>query len=233
MSILDCKKLNIGYNDKSVCKDITFSIEKGDYVCIIGENGCGKSTLIKTLLGLIKQISGKIIFDKDFNKSMIGYLPQQTEHQKDFPATVREIVMSGFLNRMKLRPFYNKSEKQQALGIMKFLGIDEFQKRSYRDLSGGQQQRVLLARALCSTKELLVLDEPTTGLDARAIKRFYELLYEINKEGTTIIMVSHNIEKVIKYATKIIYLKNTPEFIGSREDFLKTEYAQSLNLEEK
>lgn len=232
MSILDCKKLNIGYNDKSVCKDITFSVDSGEYVCIIGENGCGKSTLIKTILGLNKQLGGKIVFNKDFNKSIIGYLPQQTDLQKDFPATVNEIVMSGFLSKMKFRPFYKKSEKQQALGIMKFLGIDELQKKSYRELSGGQQQKVLLARAMCSTQDLLVLDEPTNGLDARAIKRFYELLAEINKEGTAIIMVTHNIEKVIKYATKIIYLKNTPEFIGSKEEFLKTDYAKMLNLED-
>lgn len=233
MKLLECKKLNIGYSDKTICKDISFSLEQGQYFCVIGENGCGKSTLLKTILGLTKQLSGKVIFDKNFNKSMIGYLPQQTDLQRDFPATVREVIMSGFLNKMGFRPFYNKEEKQKATEIMQFLGIENLQKKSYRELSGGQQQRVLLARALCATDELLVLDEPTNGLDSRTINKFYDLLSELNKKGITILMVSHNLDKVIKYATDIIYLKDTPQFIGKKEDFLQTDYAKIFNLGEE
>lgn len=233
MKLLECKKLNIGYSDRTICKDISFSLEQGQYFCVIGENGCGKSTLLKTILGLTKQLSGKVIFDKNFNKSMIGYLPQQTDLQRDFPATVREVIMSGFLNKMGFRPFYNKEEKQKATEIMQFLGIETLQKKSYRELSGGQQQRVLLARALCATDELLVLDEPTNGLDSRTINKFYDLLSELNKKGITILMVSHNLDKVIKYATDIIYLKDTPQFIGEKEDFLQTDYAKIFNLGEE
>jgi len=233
MKICECKKLNIGYNEKSICKDISFVVESGEYICIIGENGCGKSTLLKTLLGLNKPISGKVVFDKNFNKSLIGYLPQQTDSQRDFPAIVREVVLSGFINRMGFRPFYNKLEKEKCMEVCKFLGIQDLLKKSYRDLSGGQQQRVLLARALCATNDLLVLDEPTNALDARSQVKLYELISELNKQGITIIMVSHNIEKVINYASHIIYLKDTPQFIGSKEDFLKSEYAKIFKLEEE
>ena len=233
MKILECKKLNIGYNEKSVCKDISFSVETGQYVCIIGENGSGKSTLLKTILGLNKPISGKVVFDKNFNKSLVGYLPQQTDSQRDFPATVREIILSGFINRMEWRPFYNKEEKLKANEVSKYLCIQDLLRKSYRDLSGGQQQRVLLARALCATNELLVLDEPTNALDARSQAKLYELISELNKKGITIIMVSHNIEKVIDYASHIIYLKDTPQFIGSKEEFLTSEYAKIFNIYDK
>ena len=232
MKILECKKLNIGYNERSICKDISFEVESGQYICVIGENGSGKTTLLKTILGLNKPISGKVVFDKKFDKSNLGYLPQQTDMQKDFPATVLEVVMSGFINKMKFRPFYNKREKEKAQEILKYLNITDLQKRSYKDLSGGQQQKVLLARALCSTNELLILDEPTNGLDARSIKSFYELLADLNSQGMTIIMISHNLDKVINYASHIVYLKGTPEFIGTKEDFLQTEYAKFCKLGE-
>lgn len=233
MKIIECKKLNIGYPDKVICKDINFSVEQGDYLCIIGENGSGKSTLIKTLLGLIKPLSGKVLFDNNFNKTHVGYLPQQTDAQRDFPATVKEIVMSGFLGRMGFRPFYNRAEKDKVQTILKTLGISDYQNRSFKELSGGQQQRVLLARALCATDELLVLDEPTNALDARAIKNFYDIISKINKENNiTIIMVSHNIEKVIDKATHILYLKNTAEFFGTKEEFLQSEYAAYFKLGE-
>lgn len=230
MKILECKKLSIGYDEKVICKDINFSLESGQYVCIIGENGSGKSTLLKTILGLNKQISGKVIFDKKFNKSYIGYLPQQTEAQRDFPAVVREVVLSGFINRMGLRPFYRRSEKAKAEEILKSLGIADLVNKSYRELSGGQQQRVLLARALCATDELLVLDEPTNALDVRSRNKLYQLIADLNKKGLSIIMVSHNIENVINDATHVIYLKDTPQFIGTKEDFLLTEYAKLNKL---
>ena len=231
MKIIECRKLNIGYVDKLVCTNISFSVEKGQYVCIIGENGSGKSTLIKTILGLNKPLSGRVIFGGHFNKSHVGYLPQQTEFQKDFPATVREIVMSGFLGRMGFRPFYNKVEKEKCGKILSQLGATDYQDKSFKDLSGGQQQRVLLARALCATDELLVLDEPTNGLDVRTIKHFYELISKLNREnGLTVLMVTHSIENVIKYATHIIYLKDNMEFVGSKEEFLNSEHAKYFKL---
>jgi len=230
MNLLECKNVSIGYNDKAICKDISFTIEKGEYVCIVGENGCGKSTLLKTILGLTKQVSGKIKFDNNFNKTQIGYLPQQSEMQRDFPAVVKEIVMSGFINKMGLRPFYNKSEKEKALKLMSQLNIIDHKNKSYKDLSGGQQQKVLLARALCATDELLVLDEPTNGLDMRSIKAFYDTIYRLNSEnGITILMVTHNLDKVIDKVTKIIYLKNTQVFCGSKEEFLESEFGKSYS----
>ncbi len=232
MSILECKKLVVGYGDKVVCKDINFAVEKGQYLCIIGENGSGKSTLIKTILGIQKGLSGRVVFDKNFKRNRIGYLPQQNDLQKDFPATVNEIVMSGFVSSMGLRPFYKKSEKEKAREVMDYLGIEDLSGRSFRELSGGQQQRVLLARALCTTDEILFLDEPTNALDSRSIAKFYRLLKELNDKGMTIIMVSHNIDKVMEYASNIVYLKNSMLFAGTKSDFEKTDIAKSLKVGE-
>lgn len=232
MSIFECKKLTIGYGDKVVCKDINFAVEKGQYLCIIGENGSGKSTLVKTILGIQKSLSGKIVFDKDFKRNMVGYLPQQNDLQKDFPATVNEIVLSGFVSAMGLRPYYTKSEKAKAMDVMKYLGIEDYAKKSFRELSGGQQQRVLLARALCATDEILFLDEPTNALDSRSISKFYRLLKELNDNGMTIVMVSHNMDKVMEYASHIVYLKNSMLFAGTKEEFKGTDIAKSLKVGE-
>ena len=233
MKLIECKKLNIGYGNKVVCKDINLTIEKGQYVCVVGENGCGKSTLLKTILGLNKAVSGKVIFDDNFKSSSIGYMPQQSEIQRDFPATVYEIIMSGFLGQMKFRPFYNKAEKEKANKIMQELDIADLAKKSFKELSGGQQQRVFLARALCATDEVLVMDEPVNALDSKAIRKFYSLIKKLNVDnGLTIIMVTHNIDKVIKYATDVVYLKNKMEFAGKKEEFLQSEYAQVFKLEE-
>ena len=231
MKIIECKKLSIGYGNKVVCKNINFAVNKGEYLCLIGENGCGKSTLLKTILGLNKVVSGKVIFDKEFSSKAIGYLPQQSDMQKDFPATVMEVVMSGFLGRMGFRPFYKREEKAKAEKIMEELDIKSLAKKSYKELSGGQQQRVLLARALCATDELLVMDEPVNGLDARTIKKFYALIRKLNVEnGLSVIMVSHNIDKVIDNATHIVYLKNEMAFAGTKEEFLQSEHAKYFKL---
>ena len=234
MKLIECKKLSIGYGNKVVCKDINFTINRGEYLCVLGENGSGKSTLLKTILGIHKAISGKVIFDKEVKSGTIGYLPQQSENQKDFPATVMEVVLSGFLGKMKLRPFYNRSEKDKANKILEELGIQNLASKSYKELSGGQQQRVLLARALCATDDILIMDEPVNGLDARAIRTFYSLIHKLNAEnGLTIIMVSHNIDKVIKYATNVIYLRDKMEFVGTKEEFVESEYAKYLKLGDK
>lgn len=232
MSLIECKKLSIGYSDRVVSKDISFAIERGQFVCLAGENGSGKSTLLKTLLGLNRPLGGKIVFEHDFNKNTIGYLPQQTDSQKDFPATVREVVMSGFLNRMGWRPFYNRCEKDRAMKIMSELKIEELMNKSFRDLSGGQQQKVLLARAICATDGVIVLDEPTNALDVRSRKKLYSLLSDLNKSGMTIIIVSHNLEEVLKYATHIIYLKDTLGYAGDKEGFLSSEYCRQVGIME-
>ncbi len=230
MKIFECINLNIGYDHKSVCSGISFELNKGDYACVVGENGSGKSTLIKTILGLENPLSGKIVFDKNFNRKGIGYLPQQTELQKDFPAIVEEVVMMGFLNNIKLRPFYSKTEKAKAKDIINALCIEQLKLKPFRELSGGQQQRVLLARALCATNEFIVLDEPTAGMDTKSTIAFYKILKDLNKKGLTILMISHNIDKVLENATHIILLNSTMEFAGTKEKFLKDGHASSFKL---
>ena len=234
MKLIELKKINIGYGHNVVCKDINLTIEQGQYICVVGENGSGKSTLLKTILGLNKALSGKLIFSDEADVKGIGYLPQQTEIQRDFPATVMEIVMSGFLGKMGIRPFYNKAEKEKASLIVKNLDIEELVNKSFKELSGGQQQRVLLARALCATDNILVMDEPVNALDARSIKKFYQLIKKLNVEnGLTIIMVSHNLDSVIDSASHIIYLKDKMEFAGTKEEFLTSSYAGQFGVGEK
>ncbi len=233
MKLIELKKLNIGYGNTVVCKDINFTIEQGQYICVVGENGSGKSTLLKTILRLNKAISGKITYNEDMCRG-IGYLPQQTEIQRDFPATVMEVIMSGFLGKMGFRPFYNKAEKEKANVIVKTLEIEDLVKKSFKELSGGQQQRVLLARALCATDNILVMDEPVNALDAKSIRKFYQVIKKLNKEnGLTIIMVSHNLDSVIGSASHIIYLREKMEFAGTKEEFLGSEYAEQLGVGEK
>ena len=218
-----CKDVSLGYEGMTVTKDINFHVNAGDYLCIVGENGSGKSTLIKAILGLKSPLSGEIVRADGLESSQIGYLPQQTIVQRDFPASVREIVLSGFVGNRKLRPFYSKEEKHTADSMMKKLDVFEFRDRCYRELSGGQQQRVLLARALCATKTLLLLDEPVAGLDPKVTSEMYELIDRINKEdGITIIMVSHDIDAAVKYATHILHLGETPLFFGTKEDYKKS-----------
>ncbi len=203
-----CQNLSVGYNNVSLHDNINFSIPSGSYVCVIGDNGVGKSTLIKTLLGLIPPISGDIIIGNGAKKLDIGYLPQQTQVQKDFPASVYEVVLSGCLNKIGFRPFYNKKEKKLAKDMLNKLGILDLSKKSYSKLSGGQQQRVLLARALCATSEILLLDEPTAGLDIASTNEFYNIIKDLNAEGTTIIMITHNLKEAISDADYILCLND-------------------------
>ena len=208
---------------------LTFRVNAGDYLCVVGENGAGKSTLIKALLGLKAPMSGNISTGDGLKSNEIGYLPQQTVVQRDFPASVKEIVLSGCLNKVGLHPFYNKAVKQQAQAQIERMGITHLQNRCYRELSGGQQQRVLLARALCATGKMLLLDEPVAGLDPKVTKEMYELIDRLNKEdGITIIMVSHDIAAAVKYATHILHISHTPLFFGTKEDYLKTEIGKAF-----
>ncbi len=228
-----CRNAVLGYEDGIVTRDLNFAVNSGDYLCILGENGSGKSTLVKTLLGLQKQLDGEIEWFKGMSSKDIGYLPQQTVVQRDFPASVREIVRSGCLGKMGLRPFYNAQEKQLAEDTMKQLGIDHLAKHCYRDLSGGQQQRVLLARALCATRKMLLLDEPVTGLDPKAQTDLYELIASLNKEGITIIMVSHDMA-VVRYATHILHIGSQRQlFFGTKDDYLNSSIGKNFIASER
>lgn len=216
--MLNCSNLTVGYQGHPVAKDINFTVEEGDYFCILGQNGAGKSTLMKTILGLLPPISGDISLK--YPKE-IGYLPQQTARQKDFPATVWEIVLSGCLPACGMRPFYTKAEKQKAKDSLNRLGLTDLSKRCYRELSGGQQERVLLARALCTSGRLLLLDEPTSGLDPTITEELYQLLGELNqKEKVTLIVISHDLSASMAYATKIMSLGDRP-FVGTTEAFVQ------------
>ena len=203
---------------------MNFKIDQGDYLCVVGENGTGKSTLIKTLLGLIKPLNGEVIANvQGKNHKGVGYLPQQTQAQKDFPASVWEVVLSGVLNNDHRCPFYNKKDKAEAEKNMEKLNILDLKKRCYRELSGGQQQRVLLARALCATDSVLILDEPVTGLDPAASMELYETIKDLNKkENVTIIMVSHDIKNALNYATHILHLEQEKDFFGTVEEYKKS-----------
>lgn len=223
MPQLKCNDLALGYDGKIVAEHISFEINKGDYLCIVGENGSGKSTLVKTLLYLKKPLSGSLEFGDGLTQNMIGYLPQQMVVQRDFPASVKEIVLSGCLNRGGFRPFYNKAEKTLAKETMEKMGITHLANRCYRELSGGQQQRVLLARALCATREVLLLDEPVAGLDPKVTMEMYDLIHRLNQEdGITVIMVSHDVTAAIRYASHILHVSRQPLFFGTTEDYLKT-----------
>ena len=222
MAQLTCENLCVGYDNHIVCANLSFSVEKGDYLAIVGENGSGKTTLMKTLLGLIRPIRGKITTGDGLKANEIGYLPQQSEMQRDFPASVSEVVLSGFLSKMGLRPFYRKDEKAIAASNIKKMGLGGFENRSYRELSGGQQQRVLLARALCATEKLLLLDEPVTGLDPIATAELYQTIENLNKEGLTIIMISHDPEASLRYASHILHV-GEKVFFGTKEQYLAGE----------
>lgn len=222
--IFECKDVTLGYKNKVVAKNLNFKIDQGDYLCVVGENGTGKSTLIKTLLGLIKPLNGEVIANvQGKNHKGVGYLPQQTQAQKDFPASVWEVVLSGVLNNDHRCPFYNKKDKAEAEKNMEKLNILDLKKRCYRELSGGQQQRVLLARALCATDSVLILDEPVTGLDPAASMELYETIKDLNKkENVTIIMVSHDIKNALNYATHILHLEQEKDFFGTVEEYKKS-----------
>lgn len=222
MALLTIKDLSLGYDSHAILEHLNFEVNEGDYLCVVGENGSGKSTLIKTLLHLKEPISGEIIMSDGLKPNEIGYLPQQTVVQKDFPASVREIVLSGCQGRCGLRPFYSREEKQLADNNLKLLGISNLKNRCYRELSGGQQQRVLLARALCATRKMLLLDEPVSGLDPNAQLQLYELIRELNSVKITIIMVSHDIQAAVRYATHILHIGDDL-FFGTTEEYVNSE----------
>ena len=226
MAQLECKDLSFAYYGETVLSGINFSIDAGSYLCIVGENGSGKSTLMRGILGLKQPQKGEIIFN-DLAPTEIGYLPQQTQIQRDFPASVREVVLSGRLNSMKGRLFYNAADKAAAAENMERLGIDDIAGRCYLELSGGQQQRVLLARAMCATKKLLLLDEPVTGLDPVAANEMYNLIKLVNLcDNTSVIMISHDIHAAVRYATHILHLGRSQLFFGTTAQYRESDLAR-------
>lgn len=221
MALITCENLSFGYEGRALLRSMSFSVEAGNYLCIVGENGSGKSTLMRTILGLQPPLSGKVVLGDGLSRREIGYLPQQTLVQRDFPASVREIVLSGCQGRLGLRPFYGLEEKRRAAEAMEKLGITELENRCYRELSGGQQQRVLLARAVCATEKLLLLDEPVAGLDPLATEEMYRLIETLNKEGTTIIMISHDMHYALGHASHILQI-GSDWFYGRKADYLRS-----------
>lgn len=224
--LIKCEHVDLGYENQDAVINVNMEVCPGDYLCIVGENGSGKSTLIKGLLGLLKPSGGKLTVAEGLKTTGIGYLPQQTAAQKDFPASVREVVLSGCLSRRGRRPFYSKTEKDIAAANMEKLGITQLAGQCYRELSGGQQQRVLIARALCATRELLILDEPITGLDPMAIQDFYSMIRKLNREDkVAIIMVSHDLRNAVEEANKILHLQKQVLFYGLAHDYMNSKAA--------
>lgn len=227
MAILKCENASFAYDGRTVLENVSFSLNAGDYLCVVGENGSGKSTLIKGLLGLKAPESGTISYLDGLRSTEIGYLPQQTRTQRDFPASVSEVVLSGCLNRLGGRFHYGREEKERAAENMERMGIDELKNASYQELSGGQQQRVLLARALCATKRLLLLDEPVTGLDPIATGEMYNLIKLVNLcDGISVIMVSHDIHEAVRYATHILHLGHKQLFFGTSAEYRESSLAR-------
>jgi len=223
MALITCQDASFAYEGSMAVSGLNFEVNRGDYLCIVGENGSGKSTLVKGLLRLKQPAGGSVLTGDGLKANEIGYLPQQTAAQKDFPASAYEVVLSGRLSRRGIRPFYSKADKAAAEEHMNRLDIDNIRDRCYRELSGGQQQRVLLARALCATRRMLLLDEPVAGLDPVVTQDLYRRISMINREtGVTVIMVSHDIHSAVKYAGRILHLKNTQVFFGNTEDYVKS-----------
>lgn len=222
-ALIRCEHVDFGYENHDAVIDVSMEINPGDYLCILGENGSGKSTLMKGILGLLKPTAGTLVVDEELRRTGIGYLPQQTAAQRDFPATVYEVVRSGCLSHLGRRPFFSRADKALAMENMEKLGIAGLSRKCYRELSGGQQQRVLIARALCATKKLLILDEPITGLDPSAIQELYALIRKLNREDkVTILMVSHDVQNVVHQANKILHLQQRVLFYGNVKDYVKS-----------
>ncbi|MBR5926662.1 MAG: metal ABC transporter ATP-binding protein [Firmicutes bacterium] len=231
MALISVENLSLAYESLLV-ENLNFSVNAGDYLCIVGENGSGKTTLMKTLLGLRQPASGSITIGDGLKKNEIGYLPQQTIVQKDFPASVREVVLSGCQSRLQGRPFYSKELKSLAENNMKHMGVDSISDKCYRDLSGGQQQRVLLARALCAAEKVLLLDEPVSGLDPMVTAEMYSLIEGLNREGITIIMISHDIHAAVRYASHILHIGDSI-FFGTKDEYLRSEAGRLFTAQTK
>jgi len=233
MALISCKNLTFGYDGNVAVQGLNFQVNPGDYLCIVGENGSGKSTLMKGMLGLLSPMSGEVVLGNDLKHSEIGYLPQQISEQKNFPASVQEIVLSGCLNRGGFFPFYSKKDRASAAANMKQLGVYDLRKKSFRELSGGQQQRVLLSRALCATGKVLLLDEPVSGLDPLATAELYQTIQNLGRDtGITIIMISHDINAAIAHASHILHLRTSQIFFGTSDEYRESDIGRRFILPE-
>ncbi len=233
MALLTCRDVSLGYDGHVILSGVSFEVHSGDYLCIVGENGSGKSTLMKTVLGLQRPLRGQITPGDGLRQNEIGYLPQQTAIQKDFPATVWEIVLSGCQARCGRRPFYSREEKRLARESMARMSLTALARRCYRELSGGHQQRVLLARALCATQKMLVLDEPVAGLDPKVTAEMYALVRSLNRQdGITIMMISHDLAAAVQEATHILHV-GSELFYGTREEYLRSPFARRFLIPEE
>ncbi len=225
--LIVCRDLSLGYEGQSVLSHLNLRVRSGDYLCLVGDNGSGKSTLLRGLLGLLPPLSGTIERAAELERGAVGYLPQQTRAQRDFPATVEEVVLSGCLNQKRLRFFYTAAQRSRALMNMGKLGVLELRAKSYRDLSGGQQQRVLLARALCAASRLLILDEPVTGLDPAAAQDLYKTLNYLNKkEGMAVVMVTHDLRPALRDAGAVLHIGHGGSFLGTPAEYLASPYGK-------
>lgn len=229
MHLLSCEHVTMQYDGRNVVQDISFFVDPGDYLCIVGENGSGKSTLMRGLLGLKPLSGGSVSFGEGLRRQEIGYLPQQTAVQREFPTSVEEVIRSGLLNRCGMLPFYSTQARKRAEGIMERLELTDLRRRSFRALSGGQQQRVLLARALCATGKLLLLDEPVSALDPVATADFYALIRKLNQEDhIAVIMISHDIQAAVNQANRILHLDSTLRFFGTTPDYLRSDVGHAF-----
>jgi len=229
MQLLKCEGVCLGYDKKCIAHNISFTVEEGDYIAVTGENGAGKSTLVKTLLGLIPTLEGKIEMQAGVSSRDIGYLPQSSFTQKDFPASAYEVVLSGCIADPGAFPFYRAKHKKKAKECMRRLGIEELAGRCFRELSGGQAQRVLLCRALCAAGKLLLLDEPVQGLDVHATHEMYRAVKELNdRDGMAVIMVSHDICSTLAFATHVLHLGSDCFFFGTTEEYRASEIGRSF-----
>lgn len=221
MTLIRCSDVTLGYEGVTAVSHLSFTVEEGDYLCIIGDNGTGKSTLIRAILGLKRTSGGEITYEAGLRQNQIGYLAQQTEVQKDFPASVWEVVLSGCLNRKGIVPLYTPGDKKRAASALETLSIVNLKNKCYRELSGGQQQRVLLSRALCAADRLFALDEPTTGLDPNMTTEFFAFMQRLNQtKGTAVVMVTHDTHCAVKYAKHILQLTAADYFFGTKEEYL-------------
>lgn len=223
MIIFECTAIGLSYEKNTVLSELTFTVSQGDYLCIVGENGSGKSTLMKALIGAHPLTTGTLAFHPAFSKNKISYLAQQNVLHKDFPASVYEVVMSGRLANKRFWSFSTARDRELVDAVLMRLSLEEMKHKSFGELSGGQRQRVLLARALASEAELLLVDEPTTGLDTHVTAELYRFLEELHKEGKTVVMVTHDIAAATKYATHILHLQNKPLFFGTRDEYLASD----------
>ncbi len=223
MAILNINNLVLGYDNETVINNISFTVNRRDFILVIGSNGVGKSTLIKGILGIIKPISGSVNYD-EINKNDVGYMPQEAKVDANFPASVMEIVLSGLINKMGYRPFYNKKDKEKANEVLRILHIEDLKKKKFSDLSGGQRQKVLLARSLCATTNLLILDEPSNNLDQESKIEFYTTLKHLNEgHGITIIMITHDVDRDRDslIGNRVLELKKDGYFFGTTEEYME------------